>query len=276
MNAILQFVPILLPELVLFAAACVLFLLGAAGTSSSRKQAPLLALIALLAVVGIEIARLCQGSTFVDTWNTVRVGALSHYIKLLAGAIGILFVLLAWPTARETTGNSAMDLGYEVGEFFALMMLSICGLMLVASANDIILLFLAIELSSLPTYIMVSISRPLPAAQEAGVKYFFLGAIYMLHMVAKVIFGPLKTPDTHGHGHARQTLPTDLGGREMSILIPLAAVVVLLGVLPTPLLDTLLSPVKQTLAPVVAAEKASEAPAPVLAKAGPLMHSTMD
>src|SRR3712207_4931683 len=51
--------------------------------------------------------------------------------------------------------------------------------------NDIILLFLGIELASIPTYIMVSISRPLPVAQEAGVKYFFLGAM----SAAVMLFG---------------------------------------------------------------------------------------
>src|SRR2546421_11782505 len=65
------------------------------------------------------------------------------------------------------------------------MLLSIAGVFLVAGANDIILLFLGIELASIPTYIMVSISRPIPAAQEAGVKYFFLGAM----AAAVMLFG---------------------------------------------------------------------------------------
>src|SRR6185437_2236815 len=86
---------------------------------------------------------------------------------------------------KEVTGNAALDVGHEVGEFFALMLLAITGIFLVASANDIILLFLGIELASIPTYIMVAISRPLPAAQEAGVKYFFLGAM----AAALMLFG---------------------------------------------------------------------------------------
>jgi NADH-quinone oxidoreductase subunit N len=65
------------------------------------------------------------------------------------------------------------------------MLLSITGILLVTAANDIILLFLGIELASIPTYIMVSISRPIPAAQEAGVKYFFLGAM----AAAVLLFG---------------------------------------------------------------------------------------
>ena len=76
-------------------------------------------------------------------------------------------------------------MGAEAGEFFALMLLSIAGLFIVAGANDFMLLFLGIELASIPTYIMVSISRPLAVAQEAGVKYFFLGAM----AAAVMLFG---------------------------------------------------------------------------------------
>jgi NADH-quinone oxidoreductase subunit M len=58
-----------------------------------------------------------------------------------------------------------------------------------------------------------------------------LGAIYMLHMSARVIFGPLKTPEVHGEGHHDQ--PGDIGGREMAILVPLAICVVAIGVYPS-------------------------------------------
>src|SRR6185503_16899398 len=81
--------------------------------------------------------------------------------------------------------NPAMSYGQDAGEFFALMLLSLTGVLLVAGANDIMLLFLGIELASIPTYIMVSISRPLAVAQEAGVKYFFLGAM----SAALMLFG---------------------------------------------------------------------------------------
>ena len=106
-------------------------------------------------------------------------------MKLIAAGAGILLVLLAWPTNSDATGNSAIQFGHESGEFFGLMLLSLAGIFFVASANDIILLFLGIELASFPTYIMVSISRPLPVAQEAGVKYFFLGAM----AAAVMLFG---------------------------------------------------------------------------------------
>lgn len=65
-----------------------------------------------------------------------------------------------------------------------------------------------------------------------------LGAVYMLHMVACVIWGPLKTPEVHEQ-HGRATLPTDIGGREMAILIPLALAVVYLGVYPSAVLRSM-------------------------------------
>jgi len=92
-----------------------------------------------------------------------------------------------------------------------------------------------------------------------------LGAVYMLHMAAKVIWGPLKTPSsspspgtplspspgTPGEGRGEgssggaETLPPDLNPREISILIPLALAVIILGILPNLILKSLDAPVKQ-------------------------------
>jgi NADH-quinone oxidoreductase subunit N len=167
---------VMTPELILIVAACALFLLGISRTVTSRKLAPVIAIVALLVVVVWQVFRSAD-QVQSDATNVLRVYQFADYIKLLTAAVGILLVLLAWPTRPDGAGNSALHFGSEAGEFFALMLLSITGVFLVAGANDLILLFLGIELASLPTYIMVSISRPLPAAQEAGVKYFFLGAM---------------------------------------------------------------------------------------------------
>src|SRR5665213_347066 len=102
-----------------------------------------------------------------------------------------------------------------------------------------------------------------------------LGAIYMLHMAARVIFGPLKTPaveDGHGHGqsaysqadqgqalagdhhgaqgsashsHSHGNGPPDIGRREIGILIPIAIAVVILGVKPGIIIDGMRDSVEQ-------------------------------
>ncbi|HEV8379347.1 MAG TPA: NADH-quinone oxidoreductase subunit N [Tepidisphaeraceae bacterium] len=174
----------LAPELMLTGIACILFLLGCSNKRSSRQMAPFLALIALVFVLVPVFAR--RNITRMEPIDSaVVMDGVAHFIRALTPVVAILLVLLAWPTNREQTGNSALDYGNDGGEFFALFLLSIAGLMLVSVANDLILLFLALELVSIPTYIMVSISRPAAVAQEAGVKYFFLGAL----SVALMLFG---------------------------------------------------------------------------------------
>ncbi|MBL4789848.1 MAG: hypothetical protein JKY60_12680 [Kordiimonadaceae bacterium] len=74
-------------------------------------------------------------------------------------------------------GKAFNSINSNRGEFYAFFMFSITGLMLTVSADDLIWLFLALELTSLPTYIMVTISTKEHKSREAGVKYFFLGAL---------------------------------------------------------------------------------------------------
>ena len=84
-----------------------------------------------------------------------------------------------------------------------------------------------------------------------------LGAVYMLHMVAELVFGPTILPETHDHGHASDHAfddtaadhahddghhtpeAKDLTTREILILTPLAILVIYLGVMPTPLLSSI-------------------------------------
>lgn len=92
-----------------------------------------------------------------------------------------------------------------------------------------------------------------------------LGALYMLHMTAKVIFGPLKYPgysgDSHGHGHAEDHAhghgdehghveATDINAREIAILVPLAIAVFVLGLMPTFVMDSMKAPVELIKTPV--------------------------
>jgi len=85
-----------------------------------------------------------------------------------------------------------------------------------------------------------------------------IAAIYLLAMLGRVAFGPLKEPGGHGHGTSAGhhsdagdaesgRLPPDLTWREIGVLTPLAVACIALGVFPTPVLRTLESPIEQTL-----------------------------
>jgi len=83
-----------------------------------------------------------------------------------------------------------------------------------------------------------------------------VSAIYLLYMLGKIVFGPLHEPhhhDAHGQDGDHEDapkLPTDLGAREIGILLPLAALCLATGMYPKPLLDALEKPVMATVATV--------------------------
>ncbi len=74
-------------------------------------------------------------------------------------------------------------------------------------------------------------------------------AMYLLYMLGIIVWGPLNVPGGHGHGHAHDAahdshakLPTDLCAREIGLLLPLAALCLILGLFPGPILRTLEDP----------------------------------
>ncbi len=125
--------------------------------------------------------------------------------------------------------------------FFILFTLSSIGL---PGTNGFVSEFLTILGAFTSTHLGVSYG----AFAALGV---ILGAIYMLHMAARIIWGPLKTPDhddSHGQGDAEPAtqhgseLPTDIGAREVGILVPLALCVLILGVYPNVILNSIQKP----------------------------------
>lgn len=195
----------LAPELVLIAVACVLFFIGTSHKASMRRLSALVALVTLAIVFVWEGMAFLNGDILIEKqFNVVHVTSMSLFVKTLVAGVGIVLVLLAWPGNPDATGSGSLNVGSDVGEYFGLALLALAGVFLVSSTNDLILLFLGIELAAIPTYIMVSISRPLPVAQEAGVKYFFLGAMAAAVMLYgfSFVYG--------GTGHIKLDAITDI------------------------------------------------------------------
>lgn len=154
----------LLPELILVIGASLILLVGVFGQKSNSNATAHLGIVTLLAALWATW-RPIESST-VGT-SSLNVDSLVWYARMATIAVGILILL---------TSRHVPEAG-ERGEFFALILFSLAGVMLVSIANDLILLFLALELVSVPTYILVGLSRRDIRAQEATGKYFFLGAM---------------------------------------------------------------------------------------------------
>ncbi len=173
---------LLLPEIWLFLGAVVASVMGLAHSRAVRDAVPLV-VCAFLAVAMVAVPLV-----YADPARVVRAGLLlpgiGPYVKVVVCAVGIVLAMLSVRLVDRrleeaiAEGRSRFDpIRVGRGEFYAFFLLSLMGVMLICNANDLIWLFLALELTSLPTYIMVAISRPTPRAQEAAVKYFFLGAL---------------------------------------------------------------------------------------------------
>src|SRR4051812_36421979 len=104
----------LFPELILIAAACALILMGACPSAKVRRATPIVALLALLITFIYQLTR-PDDVALADDSGTVRIFNFAQYVKMLASGVGMLFVLLAWPSDREGTGNPAIDYATEAG-----------------------------------------------------------------------------------------------------------------------------------------------------------------
>ena len=231
----MDIVRIIIPELIVLSTACVLFLLGMSGSLSVRKAVPFIALAGLLGAFAWQVNTVLGGAPpimLADDANTLRLTGFGHYIKLRVAGVGMLFVLMSWPTNRFATGNDSLSWDFDAGEYFSLVLCALAGVMLVSTSNDMLLLFMGIELASIPTYILVSMSRPLASAQEAGVKYFFLGAVSAAIMLFGFSYLYGTTGKTDFYEIARDfaaTITTPGGSAALNAWQMLAFVMLILG-----------------------------------------------
>lgn len=168
----------LLPEICLFVATCLVMVVGLSPELRIRKLCSPLAALGLIAA-GVFAARAPESHGLLPS--------LLPYAKVMVAVVGLLLLLLLDGTVDRDEEHQIASgrvlfnpLRTNRAEFYSFFLFSLTGVMLCASADDLIWLFLALELTSLPTYIMVTISRTgrdAAKAQEAGVKYFFLGAL---------------------------------------------------------------------------------------------------
>lgn len=154
----------LLPEMVLVIFACIVFVGGLFRTGRDFWGGVALSGLVLaglaLYVVGEEHA-LPGGAVFA---TPLLFDALAQLTRTLAIATGILFLLLCWNELPER----------HAADHHGCLLAIIAGVCLVGAANDLVTLFLALELVSIPTYILLYLPRHDDAAQEASLKYFFL------------------------------------------------------------------------------------------------------
>ena len=155
-----------LPALSLILGAIVLLLIDVFLPARRKHLTGWLALLGVLISLIITVANVDQtGQAFGGMFNADRFTAFVNVVVLLTAGIGIL---LAMDYLRRTDMDRT--------DYYFLLLFSTSGMMLMAAANDLIVIFIALELLSIPLYVLSGFRRPDVKSEESAMKYFLLGA----------------------------------------------------------------------------------------------------
>jgi NADH-quinone oxidoreductase subunit N len=115
--------------------------------------------VVTLAVIGDDSRSMFFGRYVVDDYALI--------LKALFLLIGYVVVLMSQTSLEEG--------GYYQGEFFLLLLVSVLGMVAMASSRDLVSIFVSLELLSIPAYMLAAWKKRDPKSNEAGVKYYLLG-----------------------------------------------------------------------------------------------------
>jgi len=175
-----------LPFLVVTVGGIALLLIDLA-LSSEQKSVVAWLSIGTLVVAGLVALLQMNMRPFDAFYGMVRADGYAFFLDALLAAIGALAVLLA---LRYNEARGIMR-----GEFYALLLFSIGGMMLAGHATNLLTVFVAIELLSIPLYVLCGIARPRLESEESAMKYFLMGAFasgFLVYGIA-LVYGAAGT-----------------------------------------------------------------------------------
>ncbi|HEY1797898.1 MAG TPA: NADH-quinone oxidoreductase subunit NuoN [Stellaceae bacterium] len=170
-----------LPELVLVCSALALLLIGVFRGEGGTRLVSWLSVLVLIVTLALGIrAGLVRQVSFYGMFITDPFAAFMKTLVLLGSAVAIIMGLRFFEEHKIARF-----------EFPVLVLLASTGMMIMVSANDLITLYLGLELQSLALYVVASFDRDSRRSSEAGLKYFVLGALAsgMLLYGASLVYG---------------------------------------------------------------------------------------
>ena len=167
----------ILPEIVLCIFGIALMMLEAV---TSEKQKSALGWLSLAGIVGAFVANLyAYTSPGFAFQNMITVDGFGTFFRGLVLVVGFLCVLASLGYLRRE--------GAESGEYYSLILFSLIGQCILSTANDLIMVFLGLEISSIATYILAGFFRGDRRNNESALKYFLLGSFataFLLYGIA--------------------------------------------------------------------------------------------
>ena len=166
LNDLLVNLNLIMPITFLTAWACVLLLVDLFIPKERKGITALLAALGLLVALALVISRAGVATSAFN--GMIMIDGFATFMSVIFLFSGLAGIAVAY--------DYLMRSGIERGEYYVLLLFSIVGMMLMAAAADLIMVFLALELLSIPLYVLAGIAVPRPDSEEAALKYFLLGA----------------------------------------------------------------------------------------------------
>src|SRR5271154_120652 len=185
----------ILPELVLSVFGMVIMVIDPLLDDDSSHQAlGTIALVGALAALASSFwMAQYPGTAF---WNMVRVEGFSVFFHVLVIAIAAVAILSSFEYLKVQR--------IRAGEYYGLILFGTVGMCLMSSAIELVLIFIALEISSISTYILAGFRRRDAASSESSLKYFLLGSFataFFLYGVA-LMFGATGSTNIDAISHA--------------------------------------------------------------------------
>lgn len=182
----------ILPEVILTITGVLTMLLESTlSKGASRRPVGLLAVLGVIAALGASVWQfgLAPGTAYYDT---VRTDAFSVFFHVVLCSVVLVSLLISFPIFDGAKDRPA--------EYFPLVLFAAVGMCLMSSAVELLLVFVALEISSISTYILAAIRKHAAKSPEAGLKYFLLGSFataFFLFGIA-LTFGATGTTNIAG------------------------------------------------------------------------------
>jgi NADH-quinone oxidoreductase subunit N len=157
------------PLIALLGGAVIVLLVGLLGSRRIREHVvPALSLVVLGAAAGLTIWQWHHAQKSIVA-GALRIDDLSLALNFILLAGGAAAVLLAW---RSRAAHEAAH-----GEFHALLLTSIGGMFLLAAAQNTVVVFIGLELLSIPLYVLCASEMRREHSLESGLKYLIIGSV---------------------------------------------------------------------------------------------------
>jgi NADH-quinone oxidoreductase subunit N len=144
--------------------------LAAMGAKAFRARAERMPIggLGIVGLIGAAVSAMLLWNRNTASFGVIVADNFGLFVTMILVIIGILTIMFSSQVVERE--------GIPKGEYYALLLFSLVGMIMMATANDLLVIFVALEILSLAVYVLTGIRRDNPHGTEAAFKYFLLGA----------------------------------------------------------------------------------------------------